>query len=192
MVAQNTQTRSIEWSPVIGGTLLACALSLVLVQFGQALGLSFTNLNSDEVVTGNSLLAFGLWLLWVQLSASVVGGYFVGRALVVGDNTPEGELRDGAHGLLVWALSSVLTAIAVGAVAAFAALAAQGVDQDTQVALSDAMAKRITIISGFSVAASSLVSAVAAWIMATIGGDHRDRKIDLSRHIRSRRTKRTA
>ncbi len=179
--------RSIEWSPVIAGTILACAVSLVLVQFGQALGLSFTNLDSDELVTSGSLLAFGLWVLWVQISASITGGYLAGRMIANGDNTQEGELRDGAHGLLVWGLSSLLVAIAVGVAGLIAAMAAHGVDSDTSMALSDEMAKKVTIISGFALGASSLVSAVAAWVMATIGGDHRDRTIDLSRHIRFRR-----
>lgn len=181
---------TIEWSPVIGGTIAALAVSLVLVQFGHALGLSFTNLNTDDVVTPQSLLAFGLWVLWTQLSASIVGGYLAGRTITFGDNTQEGELRDGAHGLLVWALSSVLTAVALGAVAAIGALAASGVAVEPEtVGLSEEMAKKVAIIAGFSLAATSLVSAVAAWIMATIGGDHRDKKLDVSRYIRFRRAR---
>ena len=188
-----TQTnRPIEWSPVIGGSLAALGVTLVLVQFGHALGLSFTNLNTDEVVTPQSLLAFGLWILWTQLSASVVGGYLAGRTIAYGDNSRAGELRDGAHGLLVWALSSVLTAIAIGAVAAVATLAAaNGVeaDADTVVGLSEEMAKKVGIISGFSLAATSIVSAVAAWFLAVLGGDHRDNARDISGHIKFRRAK---
>lgn len=191
-MATTQNARSIEWSSVIGGTLVACGVTLVLVQFGHALGLSFTNLTTDEVVTSQSVLAFGLWLLWTQLSASIVGGYFAGRTIANGDDSRVGELRDGAHGLLVWALSSVLTALAVGAAAGFAAIAAnQGVDADatTVVGLSEAMAKRIGIISGFSLAATSIVSAVAAWGLAVLGGDHRDRAPDLSKHMKFRRAK---
>lgn len=188
-MATTPASRSIEWSPVIGGTLVACAVTLVLVPFGHALGLSFTNLNTDQVVTPHSLMAFGLWMLWTQLSSSIAGGYFAGRMIVNGDNTQAGELRDGAHGLLVWALSSLITALAIGAAAALAAMAANAGADVTEPAISEALAKKVAIISSFSLAASSIVSAVAAWFIAAIGGDHRDAKIDMSKHMRLRRKK---
>ena len=173
-------TQMIEWSPVIAGTIAAGAVSLVLIPFGQALGLSFTNLQSLEVVTPQSVLAFGLWLLWTQLSASIVGGYIAGRTTGYWSATHEGELRDGAHGLLVWALGTVITAAAVGAAAALSTVAAAHGVEEPVTTVSHVAAKQITVIAGFSLAAISIVSAVAAWIMATIGGDHRDRKVDVS------------
>lgn len=179
-------TRTIEWSPIIAGTIVACATSFVLLQFGQALGLSFTNLHTREVITPVTVLVFGLWALWVQISASVTGAYLAGRMLSPWESTQESELRDGAHGLLVWALSTVLIAIAMGAAAGFAALADHhGVDVKSTV--SEVMAKRITIISGFSLAAISLVSAVVAWFAASIAGDHRDRRVDVVRYTTFRR-----
>jgi hypothetical protein len=47
-------------------------------------------------------------------------------------------------------------------------------------------AKRATIIIGFIITASLLVSAVAAWWGADVGGDHRDRGLDFSRYGRWR------
>lgn len=176
-------THMIEWSPVIAGTIAAGAVTLVLVPFGQALGLSFTNLSTLEVVTTESILAFGLWLLWTQLSASIVGGYIAGRMVGRWNASHESEMRDGAHGLLVWALGTVVTAIAVGAAGALAALAAANGVEEPVTTVNDVMAKKIGIISGFSLAAVSLVSAVTAYIMATIGGDHRDKKTDVTKAI---------
>lgn len=179
--------RTIEWSPIIAGTIVACATSFVLLQFGQALGLSFSNLGTRETITPSTVLVFGLWTLWVQISASVTGAYLAGRMLNPWENAHESELRDGAHGLLVWALSTVLVALAIGAAAGFAALAVHhGVDVNSKV--SDVMAKRITIISGFSLAAISLVSAVIAWFTASVAGDHRDRRVDVVRYTTFRRT----
>lgn len=179
-------SRTIEWSPVIAGSILACAVSLVLMQFGHALGLSFTNLRSIAVITPQSVMVFGLWALWVQISASITGGYLAGRMLSPWDGSHESELRDGAHGLLVWALSTLLTALAIGA-ATFAASFAAAHGAGPESTISAVMAKKITIISGFSLAAISLVSGAIAWIMATIGGDHRDQKVGVSHHVTFRR-----
>jgi hypothetical protein len=176
---------TVEWSPIIAGTLLACAVSAILTHFGNGLGLSFTNLKSDDLVTAHSVFALGLWLLWTQISASLMGGYLAGRMLSPWGAGHESELRDGAHGLIVWALSTVLTALVVGAAAAVAALAVNhGIDHPE---LSHETAKKLGIVSGFALLASSLVSAVIAWYMATLGGDHRDRKVDARGHYSFRR-----
>lgn len=189
MVTTQSNSPIIEWSPVIAGSLVACAISVVLTQFGQGLGLSFTHLQSDDAVTVGSLIALGLWLLWTQLSASMAGGYLAGRMLGSWGANHESELRDGAHGLLVWALSTVATALFVGAAAAIAALATpHGVDTKHVAEMSDEMIKKMGIISGFALAATSVVSAAAAYIAATFGGDHRDRKVDVRKQTSFRRT----
>lgn len=176
----------IEWSPIVAGTILACALSLVLLQFGQALGLSFNHLATMKTITLQTVLVFGLWTLWIQLSASIVGAYMAGRSLTAWDAGHESELRDGAHGLLVWALSTLVVALAVAGAAYFASFAhAHGAAPDTT--LSEEMQKKVTIISGFSLAAISLVSAATAWVVATIAGDHRDRRVDARKHYTFRR-----
>lgn len=179
-------SRSIEWSPVIAGTVLACAITILMMQASHALGLSFNFLSSSDTITSGKVLTVGLWTLWTQLLASVTGGYIAGRMLSGWDGKHESELRDGAHGLLTWALSTLAITIAIGAAAAIAALAAQ-TGADVKTTISDDMAKRITIISGFSLFAISLVSATVAWYAATVGGDHRDRKVDVSGRTSFRR-----
>lgn len=177
----------VEWSAVIAGAVLACAVSLVLLQFGNALGLSIARFPRDQVITSGKVLVVGLWLLWVQLMASMSGGYLAGRMRGTwGNANAESEIRDGAHGLLVWATSS-LVAVAAATIAAFlTALATQhGVDSDVEVPAD--MLRRSSVILGFSLAASSLVSAVAAWWMGTLGGDHRDKGADVSHYISFRR-----
>lgn len=188
MTTVPAQTSTIEWSPVIAGTFLACAISVVLTQFGHALGLSFTDVNSEELITPTTIIVFSLWLLWTQLSASMAGGYMAGRMISGWHGTHEGELRDGAHGLLTWAISTVVTVLVLGA-AITAAGYGMDVDAEARTTISEEMAKKYGIISGFALAATSAVSAVAAWIMATIGGDHRDRKVDVARYITFRRVR---
>ncbi len=179
-------TRSVEWSPVIAGSLVAGAISLVLIQFGNGIGLSYSDLSTDQAVTLGNIISIGLWVIWVQLIASVSGGYLAGRMTTRVGGETESELRDGAHGLLVWALCSVVTLLLVGAAAALAALAVQqGVAPEP--AMSEDMAQKAGIITGFGVATSSLIAAVAAWASAVLGGDHRDRNPDVKRYVSFRR-----
>jgi len=168
----------VEWAPIIAGSVLACAISLVLVQFGNALGFSLTT-RYDESYTAGKVFVIGIWLLWTQLMASMSGAYLAGRMRGPWANAAahESEMRDGAHGLLVWALSSLLAAAAAAIGAVLATLAAHhGIDAnvDTETAISAAQAHKYAVIFGFGLTASSIVSAVAAWWMGTLGGDHRD------------------
>lgn len=114
----------IDWPAVIGGIVLASAISLVLLTFGSAVGLSFANFHS---FTGVSPIWVGIaaasWLLWVQISSFMAGGYLTGRMRRRFHDASEHEsdVRDGAHGLLVWAGALVVGAvIAVGGLGAAA------------------------------------------------------------------------
>ena len=106
--------RYFEWGPVILGTLGASAISVVLLTFGAALGLSSV---SPYPYAGLSARAIGILsatyaTLVVALSFGI-GGYLAGRARTawVGGNTVEAHFRDGVHGFGVWALSVVLGSV---------------------------------------------------------------------------------
>jgi hypothetical protein len=178
----------IEWSPIIAGSIFACAITFVLTQFGNALGLSITHPYNDTY-TAWKVITIGLWVLWMQLMSSMAGGYMAGRMRSSWEGSPhESEMRDGVHGLLVWATSSLMVAIAITLAAFVAALAAaHGVTAENHPEISETMARRYGIIFGFGLAATSIVSAVAAWWMGTVGGDHRDKNVDVSRFISFRR-----
>ncbi|MDQ6437313.1 hypothetical protein RB623_24945 [Mesorhizobium sp. LHD-90] len=92
----------VDWPAILAGTLLATAVSFVLLTFGSALGLSLTSAYEGEglSVMGYAIAA-ALWLLWVQISSFFAGGYLTGRLRRrFGDATEqESDLRDGAHGL---------------------------------------------------------------------------------------------
>lgn len=112
----------IDWPAVIGGIVLASAISLLLLTFGSAVGLSFTNFHSFAGVSPIWVgIAAASWLLWVQISSFMAGGYLTGRMRRRFHDATEHEsdVRDGAHGLLVWAGALVVGAIiAVGGVGA--------------------------------------------------------------------------
>jgi hypothetical protein len=192
---EQSRTSYVDLPAIIGGALVALAISFVFMQFAGAIGLSITDdthWTGETPWTGNTALAgviaASLWVLWTQVTSSMAGGYLAGRMRrpVAGAMDHEREIRDGAHGLLVWAAGTVAVAIAVGfsaALAAFAPEQAGGAARE----MTD-VEQNAVIIFAFVAASSSLLSAVAAWWAATMGGEHRDKVVDHSRYISFRRT----
>ena len=139
----------LDWPAIIGGIALASAISIVLLAFGSAIGLSFTNFDAgDDVNPVFIAIAAASWLLWVQISSFMAGGYLTGRLRRRFNDATEHEsdVRDGAHGLLVWAGALVLGAIiavsgigaalnAAGSAIGTATTAASNVADDSGVSL---------------------------------------------------------
>lgn len=177
----------IEWGTIMAGTVVALAITFVLLQFGSVVGLAniTTNLTADANITPGKVLGVGIWLLWVQLLSSLAGGYLAGRMRmpVAGATAHESDLRDGVHGLLVWATSTIAVVAAVAVMGAFAALVDNPVDDAQRIADVTAMNENAIIIFAFFAAATSMVSGVASWAAATAGGDHRDTHADHSRYF---------
>lgn len=136
--AADTGTGSyVDWPAIFAGTVLASAISLLLLTFGSAIGLSLTSAHEGS---GISLMGFSiaaaLWLVWVQVSGFMAGGYLTGRLRRRNYDATEDEsdIRDGAHGLTVWALGVLVGAViaisgvtsAVSTVASVAGGAASG------------------------------------------------------------------
>lgn len=117
----------VDWSAIIAGIIFASAISLLFIAFGSAVGLNFVDFNSREGAPGILIgIAAASWFLWVQVSSFMAGGYLAGRLRRRHFDATEDEsdLRDGAHGLLVWAGATVLGAvIAIGGIGAAATTA---------------------------------------------------------------------
>lgn len=147
----------VNWSAIVAGAILASAYSLTLFAFGSAAGLTLV---SPFDQTGSSLtimlVAVALWTIWVQVSGFALGGYVAGRMRPrMHDATEhEVEVRDGIHGVLVWALGLVLGALvlavatgtvagigsqAIGAAAPAAIERAPGVSRMSTEAITDAL-----------------------------------------------------
>ena len=107
VVATGDETSYVDWPAILAGTVIATAISFLLLTFGSALGLSMTSAYEGE---GMSLVWFAiaaaLWLLWVQISGFFAGGYIAGRLRRRKHDATEHEsdIRDGSHGLIVWGL----------------------------------------------------------------------------------------
>ena len=107
----------VDWAAILAGAIFALAISFVLTSFGAGLGLSLTSPYRGEGVSAAWLaIAAGIWMVWVMVTGFGAGGYLAGRMRrPIGDATSEEiEVRDGSHGLMVWATGAV-----VGAVVAF-------------------------------------------------------------------------
>ena len=118
------QSSYVDWPAIIAGIVLASAISLVLISFGSAVGLNFLDFGYGDgpnpIFVG---IAAASWFLWVQISSFMAGGYLTGRLRrrYFDATEDESDLRDGAHGLLVWAGAAILGAvIAVGGIGAAA------------------------------------------------------------------------
>lgn len=113
----------VSWPAIIAGTVVAAATSLILLALGSGLGLAAV---SPWPGSGSSVTTFtvmtAIWLIVVQWVASGLGGYLTGRlrSKWVKTHTHEVFFRDTAHGLIMWALASVLGAALLGSVVASA------------------------------------------------------------------------
>jgi hypothetical protein len=111
----------VDWPAIFAGILLASAISVVLISFGSAIGLNFLDFDGDGASPIWIGIAAASWFLWVQISSFMAGGYLTGRLRRRHFDATEHEsdVRDGAHGLLVWAGAAVLgTIIAIGGIGA--------------------------------------------------------------------------
>ena len=104
---------AVSWPAIFAGSLTAIALSLVLLILGSGLGFSAISPWSGTGASATTLaLSTVIWLIITQWVSSGIGGYITGRLRTrwFGTHPHEVFFRDTAHGLLTWALASVLTA----------------------------------------------------------------------------------
>jgi hypothetical protein len=115
------------WGAIIAGGLAACATTLVLIALGAGLGFSSISPWRDEGVSVTTLgVMTVIWLIVVQWVSSALGGYLAGRLRTRWRiQRDEVFFRDTAHGLLAWALATVLT-VGVLASAVTGAIGAAG------------------------------------------------------------------
>jgi hypothetical protein len=104
----------IQWGPIVAGGIAAAALALVLHSFALAIGLSVSSTAPTWRDASIALvLLSGLYLLLAAIVSYGFGAYLTGRMRwrVVTGTPEEIEFRDGTHGLLVWALATLVTGV---------------------------------------------------------------------------------
>ena len=178
--------RAFEWGVIFAGAAIACAISVVLLQFGSAIGLSAGSpLRGAGSLASWGVIAAGIWLLWVQLVASLSGGYAAGilRTPILHHTRYENEIRDGLYGLTVWAISTLAVFLFVSAGVALTTYVEVNTQTDEVINVLTPQEKNVGTVFAFVAASSSVVSAAAAWGASVMGGHHRDRKVDFTDKI---------
>ena len=207
--ANESAQSSISWSAVIAGAVVAAALALILLVL--CVGLRLTTVSPWVTNTSGTMLGVSTIVaaILIQLIASTIGGYLAGRLRTKWVQVHDDEVyfRDTAHGFIVWALATVVSAGFLTS-AASTALGAAAIGANTQVvtamtAQPNAPAAPVaaatnppqamtpeTIAKARSAAAQTalwtfvalLVGAFSASLAATIGGRQRDRISHSPRH----------
>lgn len=111
--SSDSSLSGVSWPAIVAGAVAALALTLVLVTFGTALGLTSISPWAGSGVSATTFkIASGLYLIVIAMIASSVGGYLAGRLRSgwTGVKGDEVYFRDTAHGFIAWALASVLGA----------------------------------------------------------------------------------
>lgn len=104
----------VQWGPVIAGALTAAALATVLHAFAGAIGLAVSSAAPTwRDASGGLMILSGVYLVLVALASYGLGGYIAGllrERFGTSTTLEEVEFRDSIHGLLVWAVATLLTA----------------------------------------------------------------------------------
>jgi hypothetical protein len=102
-----------SWPAIIAGAFVAASVSLVLLALGSGLGFASISPWPSHGVSGTTFaVTAAIWLIVMQWVSSAFGGYITGRLRTrwVGTHTHEVFFRDTAHGLVTWAVATVVVA----------------------------------------------------------------------------------
>jgi hypothetical protein len=102
-----------SWSAIIAGAFVAASVSLVLFALGSGLGFAAISPWPGHGVSATTFaVTTAIWLIVMQWVSSGFGGYITGRLRTrwLGTHTHEVFFRDTAHGLVTWAVATVLVA----------------------------------------------------------------------------------
>jgi hypothetical protein len=112
-----TAKSAASWPSIIAGAFVAAASTVFLVALGSGIGFAAISPWPDR---GASVTSFAvttaIWLIVTQWISAALGGYLAGRLRTrwLGTHPHEVFFRDTAHGLVTWAVATILV-VAVGA-----------------------------------------------------------------------------
>lgn len=110
--AVESSKSAVSWAAIIAGALTATAVSLILLALGSGLGFAAASPWQEARPSAKAIAVTSIiWLVVMQWVSSGIGGYLTGRLRTkwVGTHTHEVFFRDTAHGLLSWAVATVVT-----------------------------------------------------------------------------------
>jgi hypothetical protein len=107
-----------SWAAIIAGAVVAVAASLILLGLGSGLGFAAVSPWPDHGVSAATFtVTTAIWLIVTQWISAGLGGYLAGRLRTrwTGTHSHEVFFRDTAHGLVTWAVATMVAAALVGA-----------------------------------------------------------------------------
>lgn len=112
---------AVSWPAILAGAAVALGTTLILFALGSGLGFAAASPWPGTGATATSFaIGAGIWLIVMQWLSSALGGYIAGRLRTrwTAVHSDEVFFRDTAHGLLAWAVSTIIVAaVALGATA---------------------------------------------------------------------------
>jgi len=166
---------AVSWAAILAGATIAIATWLVLFTLGAGLGLAGTSSWQDMQPSATTFrIAVGVWLIVTQWVSFALGGYIAGRLRVrwASLHTDEVFFRDTAHGLLTWAVSTVIVAGLAAMATAFASPETMPAP-DVSASVAEELRKAAAASAIFT-AIAMLTGAFIASVSAVIGGRLRD------------------
>ncbi|WP_052172016.1 hypothetical protein [Paracoccus sanguinis] len=114
--AQQTDRGYVDWGSILAGAVVAAGLSAVFTAFGAGVGLGSISAREGQGLGFGSVILTGLFMVITIVASYMAGGYVAGRMRrrVDGANAEESATRDGMHGLVVWGLGMLLSAMVLG------------------------------------------------------------------------------
>jgi hypothetical protein len=108
---------TVSWPAIIAGAFVAIGASLILLLLGSGLGFASISPWADRGISATTFAVTGaIWLIVTQWVSAGLGGYIAGRLRTRwhGTHTHEIFFRDTAHGLVTWAVATVVVAALAG------------------------------------------------------------------------------
>ena len=164
----------ISWSAIIAGATVALATSLFLTLLAAGFGyrFGFGGLSSRSSLEAFSPI-FGAGAIAAQVVSAGLGGYIAGRLRHqwLSAHLDEAHFRDTAHGLLAWALSTVVgVVLAATVLIPYAEQLAAPIAPTVLTADEALRASNIAMQAAFFTAVGMLLSAFVAAVAGRIGG----------------------
>jgi hypothetical protein len=103
----------LSWSGIVAGAFTAIAVSFIFIALGSGIGLSLASPFSSSPSATTLTVLGALWLVFSQAVGFATGGYVAGRLRrePMPVHTGETNFRDGASGLIVWAICVAVTSV---------------------------------------------------------------------------------
>jgi hypothetical protein len=109
-----------SWPSIIAGAFVAAAATVILLALGSGIGFASISPWPNHGASATTFaVTTAIWLIVTQWISAALGGYIAGRLRTrwLGTHSHEVFFRDTAHGLITWAVATILVAtVATGSI----------------------------------------------------------------------------